>query len=63
MESMCIVQSSMGLVIRYLCDVLHDNTGSKGARWPSGRASDSKSRGPGFDPHNGHCVVSLSKTR
>ena len=33
-----------------------------GARWPSGKASDSKSRGPGFDPHKGHRVVSLSKT-
>ena len=30
-------------------------------RWPSGRASDSESRGPGFDPHKGHRVVSLSK--
>ena len=35
----------------------------KGARWRSGRASDSKSRGPGFDPHRLHCVVSLSKTQ
>ena len=35
---------------------------NQGAQWPSGRASDSESRGPGFDPHNGHSVVSLSKT-
>ena len=28
----------------------------------SGRASDSELRGPGFDPHRRHCVVSLSKT-
>ena len=34
----------------------------KGALWPSGRASDSESRGPGFDPHKGHRVVSLSET-
>ena len=34
----------------------------KGARWRSGRASDSESRGPGFDPHKRHRVVSLSKT-
>ena len=27
----------------------------------SGRASDSESRGPGFDPHKRHRVVSLSK--
>ena len=29
--------------------------------WPSGRASDSESRGPGFEPNKGHRVVSLSK--
>ena len=28
----------------------------------AGRASHSKSRGPGFDPYKRHCVVSLSKT-
>ena len=28
---------------------------------PSGRASDSGARGPGFDPHSGRRVVSLSK--
>ena len=31
------------------------------ARWPSGRASDSGSRGRGFNPHSGRRVVSLSK--
>ena len=31
------------------------------ARWPSGRASDSRARGRGFDPHSGCRVVSLSK--
>ena len=31
-------------------------------RCRSGRAFDSESRGPGFDPHRRHCVVSLSKT-
>ena len=31
------------------------------ARWPSGRAFDSRARGRGFDPHSGHHVVSLSK--
>ena len=30
------------------------------ARWPSGRALDSRTRGGGFDPHSGHHVVSLS---
>ena len=29
------------------------------ALWPSGRASDSRARGRGFDPHSGRCVVSL----
>ena len=33
-----------------------------GARWHSGRAFDSESRGPGFDPDGRHRVVSLSKT-
>ena len=33
----------------------------KGARWRSGRASDSESWGPGFEPHKRHRVVSLSK--
>ena len=36
--------------------------GGGGARWPSGIASDSETRGPGFDPHKGHCAVSLSNT-
>ena len=31
------------------------------ARWPSGRASDSRARGRGFDPHSGRRVVSLRK--
>ena len=35
---------------------------NSGARWRSGRASDSESTGPGFDPHRPHRVVSLSKT-
>ena len=31
------------------------------ARWPSGRASDSGTRGQGFDPHSGRRVVSWIK--
>ena len=31
------------------------------ARWPSGRASDSGARDPGFNPHSGRRVVYLSK--
>ena len=34
----------------------------EGARSHRDRASDSESRGPGFDPHRHHRVVSLSKT-
>ena len=33
---------------------------SKRAWWHGGRASDSESRGPGFEPHWWHRVVSLS---
>ena len=32
-----------------------------GAQWLSGRVLDSRPRGRGFEPHRGHCVVSLSK--
>ena len=31
------------------------------ARWRSGRASDSELRGPGFDPHRRHRVVSFEQ--
>ena len=33
----------------------------QGVQWLSGRMLDSKPRGPGFEPHQRHCVVSLSK--
>ena len=36
-------------------------TNAKGGRRRSGRASDSELRGPGFDTHRRHRVVSLSK--
>ena len=32
-----------------------------GAQWLSGRVLDLRLRGRGFQPHRGHCVVSLSK--
>ena len=32
------------------------------AWWPSGRASDSRARGQGFNLHSGRHVLSLSKT-
>ena len=31
------------------------------AQWLSGRVLDSRPRGRGFEPHQRHCVVSLSK--
>ena len=34
----------------------------RGARWRSGRASDSESKGPWFDSHRRHRVMSLCKT-
>ena len=33
----------------------------KGAQWLSGRVLDSRPRGCGFESHQRHCVVSLSK--
>ena len=45
---------AFGIIIR--------NNVPEGAWWHSGRASDSELRGPGFDPHMRHRVVSLSKT-
>ena len=33
-----------------------------GAQWLSGRRLESRPKGRGFEPHQRHCVVSLSKT-
>ena len=33
----------------------------EGAHWLSGRVLDSRPRGRGFEPHQRHCFVSLSK--
>ena len=35
--------------------------GAQGAQWLSGRVLDSRPKGRGFEPHQRHCVVSLSK--
>ena len=32
-----------------------------GVQWLSGKVLDSRLRGHGFKPHQGHCIVSLSK--
>ena len=34
---------------------------NEGAQWLSGRTLDSRLKGRGFEPHQRHCVVSLSK--
>ena len=34
---------------------------NEGAQWLSGRVLDLRPRGPGFEPHRCHCLVSLSK--
>ena len=33
----------------------------EGVQWLSGRVLDSRPKGGGFEPHQRHCVVSLSK--
>ena len=44
-----------------LCDLRPSKTQTRGARWLSGRVSDSGARGPGFETYRRR-VVSLSKT-
>ena len=51
----CCELISPALVVLSCCEIIYFKT------WHSGRASDSKSRGPGFDPHMCHRVVSLRK--
>ena len=46
------VQSDLSVILVYA---------GREARWPSGRASDSRARGRGFDPHSCRRGVSLSK--
>ena len=43
------------------CDKKNSQNGNRGARWLSGRVSDSGARGRGFETYRRH-VVSLSKT-
>ena len=52
----CYRLNSPALVVLSCCEIICFNN------WQSGRASDSKSRGPGFDPHRCHRIVSLRKT-
>ena len=39
----------------------HFTTPLQGAQWLSDRVLDSRPKGRGFEPHQCHCVVSLSK--
>ena len=45
----------------YRCSTTYDCINLLGAQWLSGRVLDSRPKGRGFEPHRGHCVVSLSK--
>ena len=45
-----------------MCSVLSDLPQFMGVQWLSGRALDSRSRGREIEPHQRHCLVSLSKT-
>ena len=42
--------------------VIYSHEMTKGAQWLSGRVLDLRPRGHRFEPHQCHCVVSLSKT-
>ena len=46
----------------FKCCLLQILGGPLGVQWLSGRVLDSRLRGCGFEPHQHHCVVSLSKT-
>ena len=51
-----------GLLLFQIC--LYSSSHSStvmGAQWLSGRVLDSRPRGHGFEPHQRHCVMSLSK--
>ena len=59
----CIIGSLPVLPIVFCCTLIFIKiVMAQGARWHSGRASDSELKGPGFDSHRRHHVVSLSKT-
>ena len=47
---------------KYVLINLLINNLKAGAQWLSGRVLDSRPRGRGFEPHQRHCIVSLSKT-
>ena len=46
---------------RLLADDSNEVYHNLGAQWLSGRVLDSRPKGRGFEPHQRHCVVSLSK--
>ena len=41
-------------------EVFLDHNKIQGAQWLSGIVLDSRPKGPGFEPHRHHCIVSLS---
>ena len=49
------------MVFQNFIQILVEHFVSKGAEWLSDRALDLRPKGCGFESHQGHCVVSLSK--
>ena len=45
----------------HLCSLINMHLLFEGAQWLSGRVLDSRPRGRGFEPHQRHCIASLSK--
>ena len=46
-----------------VCNITVLNGLVGGVQWLSGRVIDSRPKGPGFQPHQHYCFVSLSKTQ
>ena len=55
----CLVFAMSLCASVYMCFVV--TYWEMGAQWLSGRVLDLRPKGRGFEPHRGHCVVSLSK--
>ena len=52
----------MELKVIALCKFDHGKLVTLGAQWLSGRVLDSRLRSCWFEPHQCHCIVSLSKS-
>ena len=56
------MKCSIMLHFIWVYNVCEDEKDLQGAQWLSGRVLDSRLRGCRFEPHRGHCFVSLSET-